>query len=77
MLLGFSIITKIKYNEWNKSYIFSYLRWVGYLDMETILWVRCGALLYRFLILVLFLALIIRVVLSVLRGSPKSLHTFI
>ena len=43
MLTGFSIITKIKYNEWNKSNKFCYLRWVGYLDMENILWVRCGA----------------------------------
>ena len=41
-------------------------------------WVRCGALLYRFLIFAVFLTLIIRVVLSVLSGGPKkSARTFI
>ena len=44
ILTDFSIITKIKYNEWNKYTKFCYLRWVGYLDIENILWVRCGVL---------------------------------
>ena len=40
-------------------------------------WVRCGTWLYRFLIFATLLTLIIRVVLSVLRGRPeKYLRTF-
>ena len=35
-------------------------------------WVRCGTWLYRFLIFAPLLTLIIRVVLSVLRGGPKK-----
>ena len=41
-------------------------------------WVRCGTWLYRFLIFAPLFTLIIRVVLSVLRGGPKkSPRTFI